>query len=1004
MATPVVQTTSGSAVNSVASPASVTLPSGIAAGDLLIVFFFINNSRTVATPAGWSLLAGSPTSLLYGFTRVADGSEGATLSLTTSGTASNAYTAYRISGAGATPVMTSFVGGGTAFPNPPLNTPGGVKDWLWLEVAASVPGYATTALSAGYSNLVAGWVASSNLAVGSGQKATTGSSSEDPGTMTLSSASNYVVWTVAVAPIPTQALSGIGAIASAEAFGAAAVAAHYAISAAGAIASAEAFGTAAIAINDPNALGVVGGIASTEAFGSASVNPGPVALGLAGVAPAEAFGAAALTARYGVSAVGAIPPGEAFGAASVLAHDPAPAKLRVFIDWDGDGVFDAGDEVTADLRADIGVEWSHGRSADFSTDATGAASFTLKNIGASLDSPGPYAPEVNANLVPGRPVLIKSTYAMVERAHFFGFIQRVTPNAADFSVTITCYDPLQLLSDTDVIVPGTTRKRTCGELRQLVLAEAERGSLNMVANPSFEGATMDTWITSGGGTFTLDPANHWTGSWSMRIDTTSDGATAVAPGYMAPVTYAGQPYTGSVYLKAAVAGTVVMVGLGFVDNPSEVNRLYVLGTAWKRYSMSYTPAVTKAPSDNTNQGFLALAVTVFAPGATVYVDAASITRGGALRPYADAGSGYWPNWVSNGTFEDDGSGWAGIGGASVAAASTRAHTGAQSLRVDTPGTTPYGASYQFSSAGCMFAKGRQYTVSVWVYSVTDLPYTISLGVYSHISSNASGTVAGGAWTKVECSLTSDGNYFASDLYVEFKQSDTLARTWWIDDARLTPGPTVVDTLPQWAGLRPENDLYIAGAALSGSALSALKKLNELSLSRHYLRATLTAPYWEYVLSTRDDLAAKTVAESFDNTFHGFTAADVDRDAIVNVLNIEYDYGDAWYSDADSVGLYGPRPGSGISGADFFHYYTIPDALGAALLARYSQPRARPSMTRVNKNAAAQQSILERELDDLVELNLDRLGIAGKKYLIVSTKTTVKGMVWTATWGLEEHAF
>ena len=50
------------------------------------------------------------------------------------------------------------------------------------------------------------------------------------------------------------------------------------------------------------------------------------------------------------------------------------------VDWDNDGAFTGGyDDVTAKVQADS-LTWTRGRSADFSAEATGAASFTLVNV------------------------------------------------------------------------------------------------------------------------------------------------------------------------------------------------------------------------------------------------------------------------------------------------------------------------------------------------------------------------------------------------------------------------------------------------------------------------------------------------------------------------------------------------------------------------------------------------------------------------------------------------
>ncbi len=247
MTTPTVQATNSGWVNATASPHTVNLPAGIAAGDRLLVLLTVDSSATATTPTGWALLSGAPTvfgtsKLLTGFTKVASGSEGATLSVTLSGTASSAHTSYRISGASSS-VAPAFgaATGSSVNPDPPSLTPGTTDDFLWIAVEANA-GFSAGTRPTGYSIPVDGWSATSAVSVGSDQKSTAAAAAEDPSAYTISSASGWAAWTVAIAP-PT--LSGVGGIASAEAFGAASVTpGAVTLSGVGGIASAEAFGAA----------------------------------------------------------------------------------------------------------------------------------------------------------------------------------------------------------------------------------------------------------------------------------------------------------------------------------------------------------------------------------------------------------------------------------------------------------------------------------------------------------------------------------------------------------------------------------------------------------------------------------------------------------------------------------------------------------------------------------------------------------------------------------------
>ncbi len=133
---------------------AVSMPSGIVSGDLLISFFTVEGSPTITWPAGWTEFATrssgvvGKTSIAY---RQADGTEGSTITVTTTAPASQStHCTYRIIGA-ADPAtrppeastfdsQTTIVSGGSIFgvgilniDCPSLTPTGGVKQYLWLS-------------------------------------------------------------------------------------------------------------------------------------------------------------------------------------------------------------------------------------------------------------------------------------------------------------------------------------------------------------------------------------------------------------------------------------------------------------------------------------------------------------------------------------------------------------------------------------------------------------------------------------------------------------------------------------------------------------------------------------------------------------------------------------------------------------------------------------------------------------------------------------------------------
>lgn len=139
MASPVVASVTESATTSAGTSHVVTLPGTIAVGDLLLVV--LDKGSTAATInalAGWTeLLDENVANGLYIAYRIADGSEGASITLTSSASTRSAQMVYRITGHDpATAPEIGFTATGTsASPNPPPLTPaGGSKDYLFIAI------------------------------------------------------------------------------------------------------------------------------------------------------------------------------------------------------------------------------------------------------------------------------------------------------------------------------------------------------------------------------------------------------------------------------------------------------------------------------------------------------------------------------------------------------------------------------------------------------------------------------------------------------------------------------------------------------------------------------------------------------------------------------------------------------------------------------------------------------------------------------------------------------
>jgi len=213
MAFPTVAASNTSVQSSATNSHSISLPSGIQAGDLLIIFFTYPISGLANALSGWTKLKeyyGSGdvfgTNVYY---RVADGTEGSTVTITTTGNFQSAHASYRITGYNGNPeVSTGVTSTGSTTPDPDSLTPsGGAKDYLWIAHAGA-PGAVTFSAyptNYGSNQLTIRSNSSGSAATVAVATRNLNASSEDPGTFTISGSVRWVALTVAVAGITSTA-------------------------------------------------------------------------------------------------------------------------------------------------------------------------------------------------------------------------------------------------------------------------------------------------------------------------------------------------------------------------------------------------------------------------------------------------------------------------------------------------------------------------------------------------------------------------------------------------------------------------------------------------------------------------------------------------------------------------------------------------------------------------------------------------------------------------------
>jgi len=185
---------------------TVNLPANISAGNLLVVVFVCDSNPTVGFPVGWTVLfteAAVYFNLIVAY-KIANGGEGASITVTTSNSEITDYISYRITG------CSGKVEAGTAYtmatvdlyPDPPNLTPTwGAKDTLWLVVCATQTYLAYVSLYP--ANYINGMNEVDGSSYGNGVASAQrelNAISENPEVFTLNNPTRWAVNTVAIEP------------------------------------------------------------------------------------------------------------------------------------------------------------------------------------------------------------------------------------------------------------------------------------------------------------------------------------------------------------------------------------------------------------------------------------------------------------------------------------------------------------------------------------------------------------------------------------------------------------------------------------------------------------------------------------------------------------------------------------------------------------------------------------------------------------------------------------
>lgn len=208
VALPVVASRITSNVGSDQLSHTVSMPSGINSGDLLVSVFTARGNPTITWPAGWTEFVTLPSVSLTGKTSIAyrksDGTEGASITVTIDVAAESSHVTLRIVGADDPAVrppegMSSTGNPVVSYPCPTITPVGGTKNYLFLAVGAFNGSINLTSIPAGYSNTSAQGPNVNGYATVVSER-NLSASTETPGPYVRSVGTGWITFTVAVHP------------------------------------------------------------------------------------------------------------------------------------------------------------------------------------------------------------------------------------------------------------------------------------------------------------------------------------------------------------------------------------------------------------------------------------------------------------------------------------------------------------------------------------------------------------------------------------------------------------------------------------------------------------------------------------------------------------------------------------------------------------------------------------------------------------------------------------
>ncbi|WP_071781127.1 endo-1,4-beta-xylanase [Adhaeribacter aquaticus] len=228
---------------------------------------------------------------------------------------------------------------------------------------------------------------------------------------------------------------------------------------------------------------------------------------------------------------------------------------------------------------------------------------------------------------------------------------------------------------------------------------------NLISNGSFE-SDFSGWNNLAGdgaqATFSLETADKVDGNKAMKVEVTTAGAN---PWSIQNISNAwssetGKTYTLSFYAKAAANGTSLRV---VQQTQTYAQQEFILTTSWQKYEWTFT----------AQEAGLQLRFNFLQAG-TYYIDNINIP---GLTPPAQL-----PNLITNGSFENNFTGWTNLVGSGANATfsleTTDTNDGSKAMKVEV--IKPGSNSWDVQSIGSAWKSetGKQYTLTFYTKTAT----------------------------------------------------------------------------------------------------------------------------------------------------------------------------------------------------------------------------------------------------------------------------------------------